>query len=125
MLYVLNLGEEDAPRLHEIEEEYRNGPLQGRAQHRSHGDLRQDRSGAGGACRRRKRASIWSSYGLKESGLERLITATYSLLGSDVVSDGGRDRSARLDHPDRQHGGESRRRDPLAISRRNSSAPKW
>src|ERR1700689_5077841 len=30
MLCVLNLGEEDAPRLHEIEEQYRNGPLAGR-----------------------------------------------------------------------------------------------
>ena len=27
MLYVLNIGESDAPRLHEIEEQYRNGPL--------------------------------------------------------------------------------------------------
>src|SRR5580658_3517697 len=30
MLCVLNLGEEDAPRLHEIEEKYRTGPLAGR-----------------------------------------------------------------------------------------------
>ena len=31
MLYVLNLGEEEAGKLHEREEEYRNGPLAGRA----------------------------------------------------------------------------------------------
>ncbi|HEX8984027.1 MAG TPA: GTPase, partial [Bryobacteraceae bacterium] len=31
MLYVLNLGEGDAARLHEIEEQYRTGPLAGRA----------------------------------------------------------------------------------------------
>src|SRR5256885_3710939 len=31
MLYVLNLGEEEATRLHEREEEYRNGPMAGRA----------------------------------------------------------------------------------------------
>ena len=31
MLYVLNLGEADAARLHEIEAEYRSGPLAGRA----------------------------------------------------------------------------------------------
>ncbi len=31
MLYVLNLGEADAPRLHEMEEEYRAGALKGRA----------------------------------------------------------------------------------------------
>ena len=30
MLFVLNIGEEDAGRLHEIEEEYRKGPLAGR-----------------------------------------------------------------------------------------------
>src|SRR5450759_3234741 len=31
MLYVLNIGEEEAGRLHEREEEYRDGPLAGRA----------------------------------------------------------------------------------------------
>ena len=31
MLYVLNIGESDAPRLHEIEEQYRNGALAKRA----------------------------------------------------------------------------------------------
>ncbi len=31
MLLVLNLGEEDAARLHEVEEEYRDGPLAGKA----------------------------------------------------------------------------------------------
>ena len=31
MLYVLNLGEEDAGRMHAIEEEYRTGPISGRA----------------------------------------------------------------------------------------------
>src|ERR1051325_396745 len=30
MLYVLNIGEEDAPRMEAIEEEYRKGPLAGR-----------------------------------------------------------------------------------------------
>src|SRR5947209_2875817 len=30
MLYVLNLGEEDAPRLHEVEEKYRSGALANR-----------------------------------------------------------------------------------------------
>ena len=44
MLCVLNLGEEDAPRLHEVEEKYRNGPFAGPSRHRSHRDLRQDRS---------------------------------------------------------------------------------
>ncbi len=80
MLCVLNLGEEDAPRLHEVEEEYRNGPFAGREGHGGDGDLRKDRSGAGRGFAGRSREYL-SSYGLKDPGLERLISATYSLLG--------------------------------------------
>src|SRR5579862_4112606 len=80
MLYVLNLGEEDASRLHEREEEYRNGPLAGRA-----------RTAVAAVCGkieaelaelpREEQREYLASYGLSESGLERLISATYSLLG--------------------------------------------
>jgi GTP-binding protein YchF len=80
MLYVLNIGEADVPRLHEIEEQYRTGPLVGRA-----------RTGATAICgkieaelaelSREEAADYMASYGLTESGLERLINATYSLLG--------------------------------------------
>ncbi len=63
MLFVLNIGEEDAARMHEIEEEYRKGPLAGRSPHRGHGDLRQDRGGTRGAFRRRKRGNIWRATG--------------------------------------------------------------
>jgi ribosome-binding ATPase len=80
MLYVLNLGEEEAARLHEREEEYRNGPLAGRAQ-----------TAVAAVCGkieaelaelpRAEQQEYLRSYGLAESGLERLITATYSLLG--------------------------------------------
>ena len=80
MLYVLNIGEEDAPRLHEIEEQYRNGPLAGRANTavtaicgRIEAELAELPPG--------EAADYLASYGLKESGLERLISATYSLLG--------------------------------------------
>src|SRR5215468_11229345 len=76
MLYVLNLGEEDAGRLHEREEEYRNGPLAGRA-----------RTAVTAVCGKieaelaelppEEQREYLSSYGLTESGLERLITATY------------------------------------------------
>ena len=52
MLCVLNLGEEDAARLHEVEEQYRNGPFAGRAEHRGDGDLRKDRSRTGRAFSR-------------------------------------------------------------------------
>jgi GTP-binding protein YchF len=80
MLYVLNIGEEDAERLHEIEEEYRIGRLAGRA-----------RTGVTAICGKieaelaelppEEVADYMASYGLKESGLERLVSATYSLLG--------------------------------------------
>ena len=58
MLLVLNLGEEDAARLHEVEEKYRTGPLAGKAQHGRHGGLRQDRSGAGRTPAATMRANI-------------------------------------------------------------------
>jgi len=80
MLYVLNLGEEDAPRLHEVEQEYRNGPLGGRPN-----------TGIAAVCGKieaelaeldkDEAAELLSSYGLEESGLERLIAATYRLQG--------------------------------------------
>jgi GTP-binding protein YchF len=80
MLYVLNLGEEDASRLREREEEYRNGPLAGRA-----------RTAVSAVCGqveaelaelpREEQTEYLKSYGLTDSGLERLISATYSLLG--------------------------------------------
>lgn len=80
MLYVLNIGEEDAERLHEIEEKYRSGPLAGRA-----------RTGVTAICGKieaelaelppEEVADYMASYGLKESGLDRLVSATYSLLG--------------------------------------------
>jgi GTP-binding protein YchF len=80
MLIVLNLGEQDAGRLHEIEEEYRKGPLAGRPQ-----------TAITAICGKveaelaelspEEANEYLASYGLKESGIERLISATYSLLG--------------------------------------------
>lgn len=80
MLYVLNLGEEDAPRLYQREEEFRSGPLGGRP-----------RSAVTAICGKieaelaelspEEAQDYLASYGLKQSGLERLISATYSLLG--------------------------------------------
>ena len=80
MLFVLNIGEEDASRLHEIEEKYRSGALAGRRNttvtaicgriEAELAELSSDES-----------KEYLASYGLAESGLERLISATYSLLG--------------------------------------------
>jgi GTP-binding protein YchF len=80
MLFVLNLGEEDAPRLHDVEEKYRTGPLAGRP-----------RTAVAGVCGKieaelaelsaEEAADYMASYGLKESGLVRIISSTYALLG--------------------------------------------
>jgi ribosome-binding ATPase len=80
MLYVLNFGEEDAPRLHEREEEFRRGPLGARP--------RTAIAGIAGKIEAElaelppaDATEYLASYGLKDSALTRLITATYSLLG--------------------------------------------
>lgn len=80
LLVVLNLGEEDAARLHEVEKEYREGALAGRA-----------RTEVAAICGKieaelaelsaEEQAEYLTSYGLQDSGLERLISATYRLLG--------------------------------------------
>jgi hypothetical protein len=80
MLFVLNLGEDDAPRLREVEAEYRNGSLSGRPG-----------TAVAAVCGKieaelaelpaEEAGDYLESYGLKESGLERLISATYALLG--------------------------------------------
>jgi len=80
MLFVLNIGEEDAARMHEIEEEYRTGPLAGRkgtAVTAICGKIEAELAELSSEEAR----EYLASYGLKESGLERLISATYALLG--------------------------------------------
>ena len=80
VLYVLNLGEGDAARMHEREREFREGPLAGRANTAVTavcGKIEAELAELPPA----EQADYLASYGLKESGLERLISATYSLLG--------------------------------------------
>jgi GTP-binding protein YchF len=80
MLYVLNLGEADAGKLHEREREYREGPLTGRRQTAVTavcGKIEAELA----ELPRDEQKDYLASYGLAESGLERLISATYSLLG--------------------------------------------
>jgi hypothetical protein len=80
MLYVLNLGEDDAANLHDREREYREGPLAGRKNTAASavcGKVEAELS----ELPREEQRDYLASYGLQESGLERLISATYSLLG--------------------------------------------
>ena len=80
MLYVLNLGENDAAQLAEREEEYRKGPLAGRA-HTAVTAVCGKIEAELAELPRAEQVEYLASYGLTDSGLERLITATYSLLG--------------------------------------------
>jgi ribosome-binding ATPase len=80
MLCVLNLGEKDAARLHEVEEEYRNGPFAGRhntAVTAICGQIEAELA----ELSPEEAKEMLASYGLQESGMERLIAATYHLLG--------------------------------------------
>ncbi|HEY4364167.1 MAG TPA: DUF933 domain-containing protein [Bryobacteraceae bacterium] len=80
MLYVLNLGEEDASKLHQREQEYREGPLAGRA-HTAVAAICGKVEAELSELPREEQREYLASYGLQESGLERLISATYALLG--------------------------------------------
>lgn len=80
MLCVLNAGESDAGRLHEVEEQYRKGPFadkKGTAVTAICGKIEAELA----EVSKEEAADYMASYGLKESGLERLISATYTLLG--------------------------------------------
>jgi GTP-binding protein YchF len=80
MLYVLNLGEGEAQKLHDREREYREGALAGRraaAVAAVCGKVEAELA----ELPREEQSEYLASYGLEESGLERLISATYSLLG--------------------------------------------
>jgi GTP-binding protein YchF len=81
MLLVLNLGEEDAARLHEVEEQYRTGPLSGKANTAVTavcGKIEAELAELPAADAR----EYLASYGLRENGLQRIIEATYRLLGT-------------------------------------------
>ncbi len=81
MLLVLNLGEEDATRLHEVEERYRTGSLAGKANTAVTavcGKIEAELAELPAA----EALEYLSSYGLEESGLQRIIAATYRLLGT-------------------------------------------
>jgi ribosome-binding ATPase len=102
MLFVLNLGEEDSAKLHEREQEFRNGPLGART-----------RTAISAVCGkieaelaelpRAEQQDYLASYGLNESGLERLITATYSLLGLMSFLTAGEDECRAWTIPQNSH----------------------
>src|SRR5262249_16935081 len=80
MLYVLNLGEGDASRLHDREREFHEGPVAGRratAVTAVCGKIEAELA----ELPREEQKDYLASYGLTDSALERIITVTYSLLG--------------------------------------------
>jgi len=79
ILWVLNIGESDAPRLHEVEEEWR-AKLGGRT-HTAVAAIGGKIEAELAELPPEEAGEYLASYGLKESGLVRLISATYALLG--------------------------------------------
>ncbi|HVT93075.1 MAG TPA: redox-regulated ATPase YchF [Bryobacteraceae bacterium] len=80
VLYVLNLGEEDAPRLREVEESYRTGALAHRPNTAVTAICGKIEAELAELSPEEAREYL-ASYGLQDSGLERMVSATYSLLG--------------------------------------------
>jgi GTP-binding protein YchF len=80
MLLVLNIGEEDAARLHEIEAEYRAGLAAGKRSVDVTAVCGKIEAEMAELPAEEAREYL-ASYGLKESGLQRIIEATYRLLG--------------------------------------------
>src|SRR3984957_7162775 len=81
MLLVLNLGEEDASRLHEVEENDRTSPVAGKANTAVTAVCGKIEAELAELPAEEAREYL-SSYGLGESGLQRIIEATYRLLGT-------------------------------------------
>jgi GTP-binding protein YchF len=80
MLYVLNLGEEEAGKMHEREQDFRERQLAGRA-HVAVTAVCGKIEAELAELPREEQRDYLASYGLTDSGLERLISATYSLIG--------------------------------------------
>ena len=80
MLFVLNIGENEVGRMHEIEEEYRRGPLAGRSRTAVTAICGNIEAELAELAADEVREYL-ASYGLKESGFDRLIAATYAVLG--------------------------------------------
>ncbi len=80
LLYVMNLGDEDAPEVDRVIEKYNLAKLVTRAKTAVAaicGKLEAELA----ELQEAEAAELLAAYGLKKSGLERLIHATYSLMG--------------------------------------------
>jgi GTP-binding protein YchF len=80
MLLVLNLGEAQAPGLHQIEEKYRQMLVAGRRNLEVAAVCGKIEAEIAELSPEEAREYL-ASYGLAESGLQRLVSASYSLLG--------------------------------------------
>ncbi len=102
LLYVLNLGEADASSLHRREQEWREGALAGR-RHTAVTAVCGKIEAELAELPREEQRDYLASYGLEESGLERLITATYSLLGLMSFLTAGEDECRAWTVPANSH----------------------
>ncbi|HUR21830.1 MAG TPA: redox-regulated ATPase YchF [Vicinamibacterales bacterium] len=80
MLYVLNVGEDDAVRLHEVEREFARGPL-GKGAAKAFTGICGKVEAELAELSPADAKEFMANYGIHESGLERMIGSTYKLLG--------------------------------------------
>ena len=102
VLYVLNLGEGEAAKLHDREREFSEGTLAGRrntAVTAVCGKIEAELA----ELPREEQQDYLASYGLADSGLERLISATYSLLGLMSFLTAGEDECRAWTIPTHSH----------------------
>ncbi len=102
VLYVLNLGEGEAAKLHDREREFSEGSLAGRrntAVTAVCGKIEAELA----ELPREEQQDYLASYGLADSGLERLISATYSLLGLMSFLTAGEDECRAWTIPTHSH----------------------
>ena len=111
ILYVLNLGEEDASRLHEKEEEFRK--LLGAKPNTAVAGVAGKIEAELAELSPEEAKEYLVSYGLGGIGARAIDLGDLHAARTDVLSHGGRDGSAGLDDTDRQHGGQGGGRDPL------------
>src|SRR5262249_38341073 len=79
MLYVINAGEENASKLHQLESDYKE--KLGNRPHTSVTAVCGKIEAELAELSSEEAAELMASYGLQEPGLDRIITATYALLG--------------------------------------------
>ena len=124
MLYVLNLGDEEAAEIDRVVEKHHLEKLASKPQTAVVpfcGKIEAELADLDDA----EAAEMMRAYGLAESGRDRLIQASYRLLGLISFLTCGEPEVPRVDYRARHERAKGRRRDSQRHRARISSRPKW